>query len=91
MIFMKQFMITGANFRNKGAQAMLFVTVDELRRRYPDCRIYFATSERISKDDYWFDTIKYTRGVKKVSLGGINAFKELMISIVKDFVKIIIT
>lgn len=87
---MKQFMITGANFINKGAQAMLFVTVDELRRRYPDCRIYFATSERISKDDYWFDTIKYTRGVKKVSLGGINAFKELMISIVKDFVKIII-
>ena len=35
-------LITGANFNNKGAQSMLFVTVDEIRKRIPDCEIYFG-------------------------------------------------
>ena len=35
------YLITGAQFENKGAQSMLFVAVSELRRKHPDCDIYF--------------------------------------------------
>ena len=87
---MKKFMITGANFRNKGAQAMLFVTVSELRRRYPDCEIFFATAEDLNVDDYQFKTIKYKYRLKQIALGGLKGFRELLISIVADFVKIVI-
>lgn len=38
----RTFLITGASFKNKGAQSMLFVTMNELYRKYPDCCLYFA-------------------------------------------------
>lgn len=39
-----QFLITGAGFTNKGAQAMLFVAVNEIRRHFGnDAIIYYAT------------------------------------------------
>ncbi len=41
------FLITGGNFNNKGAQAMLFVTVSELRDRFPDCEIIVETFDVI--------------------------------------------
>lgn len=37
----KQFLITGAQFHNKGAQAMLFVAVSELKERFPDSVIWY--------------------------------------------------
>ena len=37
-------MIVGGNFVNKGAQAMTFVTIDELRKRFPDCEIHMYTN-----------------------------------------------
>lgn len=52
----KTFLIWGANFNNKGAQAMLFTAVSELRERFPDCKIFFNTKEKIS-EDYKFDVI----------------------------------
>ena len=50
----KEFLVTGANFMNKGAQAMLFVTVSELRSRYPGCRITMTTWERLGKIPFDF-------------------------------------
>ncbi|MBO4904700.1 MAG: polysaccharide pyruvyl transferase family protein [Lachnospiraceae bacterium] len=35
-----RFLITGGGFYSKGAQAMLFVAVDELSTRFPGCDIY---------------------------------------------------
>lgn len=35
------FLITGAQFANKGAQAMLFTVMSEIRRRYPEAVIYY--------------------------------------------------
>ena len=35
-------LITGANYNNKGAQSMLFVTIDEIKKRIPDSEIYFG-------------------------------------------------
>lgn len=37
----KQFLITGAQFYNKGAQSMLFITVDEIRKRYDNAIIWY--------------------------------------------------
>ena len=37
---MKKFVITGGNFMNAGAAAMSYITISELRKRYPDCYIY---------------------------------------------------
>ena len=87
---MKKFMITGANFRNKGAQAMLFVTVSELRQRYPDCEIFFATGEDLNVDEYQFKTIKYKYRLKQIALGGFTGIRQLFTSILADFVKIVI-
>lgn len=35
------YLITGAQFKNKGAQSMLFVAMSELRQKHPDCQILF--------------------------------------------------
>lgn len=40
----KRFMVVGGNFINKGAQAMTFVAVSELRKRIPDCIIHMYSS-----------------------------------------------
>jgi len=37
----KEFLIVGANFSNKGAQAMLFVTVSEIRKKYNNSIVWF--------------------------------------------------
>lgn len=59
---MKNILITGANFGNKGAQAMLFVTVSEIRSRYPDVKIYYTTRENLKiSDGFKFTAVdKYT-------------------------------
>lgn len=47
---MYKFLIVGSNFINKGAQSMLFVTVDQLRKRYPDCEIYMLSAFDYAED-----------------------------------------
>lgn len=42
--------ITGGDLKNKGAQAMTFITVDEIRRRFPEERIYLAAGTGTSED-----------------------------------------
>lgn len=37
---MKNIIITGGELFNKGAQAMVFITVDEMKKRFPDHHIY---------------------------------------------------
>ncbi|MBP9996336.1 MAG: polysaccharide pyruvyl transferase family protein [Lachnospiraceae bacterium] len=41
LVSKRQFLITGAQFQNKGAQAMLFVTMHEIRKRFPDAIIWY--------------------------------------------------
>lgn len=40
---MRNIIITGGELFNKGAQAMTFVTVDELRKRFPEHQIYLLS------------------------------------------------
>ncbi|WP_044936438.1 polysaccharide pyruvyl transferase family protein [Pseudobutyrivibrio sp. LB2011] len=48
----KQFLITGAQFRNLGAQAMLFTAVDELRKKFGDVTIWYCPIEQDDKKIY---------------------------------------
>lgn len=47
----KYILITGCAYYNKGSQAMLFNSVDELKRRYPDKEIIMLSSMDYKKDN----------------------------------------
>lgn len=56
---MKNFIITGGNFNNKGAQAMVYITAYELRKRYPSCSIVMmdvvCPEKKITTNNLKFD------------------------------------
>ena len=58
-----KFIIIGGNFTNKGAQAMVFVTISELRSRFHDCEIILSTDETIS-ESYKFQTMNTYLGIR---------------------------
>lgn len=37
----KYIVVTGGQFANKGAQAMTFITADEIAKRWPDCEMVY--------------------------------------------------
>lgn len=45
---MRNIIITGGGFSNKGAQAMTLITVDELKKRYPDHEIFLLLPDKNS-------------------------------------------
>lgn len=51
----KQFLITGAQFHNKGAQSMLFVSVDQLKKKYPECIIWYLP---VDNGSYYTEDVK---------------------------------
>lgn len=62
-------LIIGANFINKGAQSMLFISVDEIKKRFPAAQIYFATfEENIDFSFYSFNTIYYNSQAVQIAL-----------------------
>ena len=55
-------MIVGANFNDKGAQAKLFIVIDELRKRFSDCEVYYAhNDEQLDGALYRFGKISFTK------------------------------
>lgn len=44
-------LIVGANFENKGAQSMLFITVDELKKRMPGLNCTPKVGQK--KSNFW--------------------------------------
>lgn len=65
---MKNILITGANFGNKGAQSMLFITVDELRKKYGECNIWFSSYEIADVKNYKFEQIVLPVEIEKILL-----------------------
>ena len=71
---MRNIILTGGELFNKGAQAMTFVAVSELRRRFPDHRIYLLSEMDLERPEaerkqYGFDflgwyPIKFARARK---------------------------
>lgn len=89
---MKNFLIVGANFNNKGAQSMLFVTVNELKKRFKDCNIYYAAVSKYDEKKYSFLPFYYSEYSKEYALSK-NFFKRITIicrSTSKDLIKFII-
>ena len=88
-----KFMIVGGNYVNKGAQAMVFVTVDELRKRFPDCEIHvyseldYRRKQKNLRFDILDDSFLFYGKMKKAKyffvalakalLGRPNAFKSI--------------
>ena len=75
---MRNIIITGGELFNKGAQAMVFITVDELKKRYPDHKIYLLSEmdlkrSKAERDNYSFDfmgwyPIKFARAQSRFFL-----------------------
>lgn len=89
----KNVLISGAGFSNKGAQAMLFVTASEVRKRYPDAKIYYTTRDSLRKksgfllhplDKHTFINAfaMETKSLRPIK-GFLSATKEAAISIIK--------
>lgn len=82
---MKSFLITGADFRNKGGQSMLFIAIYELRKRYPDCMIYYPTKAGSDKNFrvipvyYDFNSLYYMHGGKEKLWAVIKSFAKLVL------------
>lgn len=85
----KNVLIVGANFENKGAQSMLFVTVDELKKRIPECTVYFASYEAFDESKYAFKKVFYSEDAKNIALGK-NSTKLRIKCTVKDVIKFVI-
>ena len=83
------FMITGANFGNKGAQSMLFVTTDELRKRFPLCSVYFVSDGKYNESDYVFKKGISSRVLRAYTGGGEARFKAFCKGLILDAVKLI--
>lgn len=71
----KNIIILGGAFSNKGAQAMTFTVVDQIKRRFPDQDIYLFSTEDFERADvvnrlYKFNFMPWTpRGRVKLLLG----------------------
>lgn len=81
-------LVTGAQLDNKGAESMLYIVADEMKKRCPDSTIFFAA-------DYDYDDSKYTfkkfimsvRGLN-IAMGGPIAVYSLIKGLCIDAIKI---
>jgi colanic acid/amylovoran biosynthesis protein len=77
-------LITGANYNNKGAQSMLFIVIDEVKKRIPDCEIYFGCGLGDPKvEQALFKQICFSREGRYIALGGAQAVFNFGVAIVK--------
>lgn len=85
----KRILIVGANFENKGAQSMLFITVDELKKRILGCEVFFAGCEVFNEKLYAFREMFYSEQAKNIALGNGKAVLKAK-CLVKDCIKAVI-
>lgn len=72
----KTFAVLGGNFLNVGAEAMTFVTVDALKRKYPDCRVVMISPFDAQKDNrnLNFEVVGFSESViRHVASKGLDA------------------
>ena len=66
----KYILITGGELKNKGAQAMTFITVDQIAKRYPECKVLLLSNQDYVRSDeekanYKFDILPFVN-IKRV-------------------------
>lgn len=69
----KYILVTGGELMNKGAQAMSFITVDQIARRYPEHKVVLFSSidakrSEIEKQNYKFEIIPFPGFGESLSL-----------------------
>ena len=69
----KYVLITGGELRNKGAQAMSFITIDQVRKRYPEHKIILFSNEdykrtKKEKDNYRFEILPFPKTGEVISI-----------------------
>lgn len=82
-------LIVGANHENKGAQSMLFITVDELKRRHPNSNIFYGGRDNFDETLYAFQQFFYSEDAKNIALGN----KKLLLEakcLAKDVIKFLL-
>ena len=57
---MKKILITGGEMKNKGAQSMTFIVVDEMHKRFPDHEVVLILPESVSVDEKERRNYKFT-------------------------------
>lgn len=85
----KSILIVGANFENKGAQSMLFITMDEVKKRNPEAAIYYAASDKEDLSNYKFEYV-YTSEVSKSIALNRRVPIAICKAVIKDTIKTII-
>lgn len=84
---MKKVLITGAQLVNRGAQSMLFITTCELKKRFGDCCVYFATNQDYNESEYAFTKVFDSTLSKKIAVGNVkkSEIKSLLRNIINLF------
>ncbi len=81
------FLIVGAGFLNKGAQSMLFITVDELKKRFPGCSVSVGTYEEFDTRPYTFERVKLTLGSQMIAMGGLFCVAGVLLHFTENVLK----
>lgn len=63
-------LITGAQLDNKGAESMLYITVDEMKKRFPNSTVYFASNYDYDDSNYAFKKLIMSMRGLKIAMGG---------------------
>lgn len=83
-------LITGANYNNKGAQSMLFVTIDEIRKRIPHSEIYFGCGLNDPVlENVCFRQICFSREGRYIALGGGQAVFNFFVALAKAAMRVV--
>lgn len=80
-------LITGASLANKGAESMLYITIDEIRKHFVDANIYFATDKNYDKSKYLFKRFYMSSRGLDIAIGGPRAVKSFIKGVCYDGIK----
>ena len=83
-------LVVGAQLGNKGAESMLYIATDEVKKRFPEANVLFGTEEIYDEKNYLFEKLNYSERAKTIALGGIKGVIEIPKSFCKDIIKFII-
>lgn len=82
----RKFFVIGASFSNKGAEAMIFIMVNELRKKYPGCEIYLP-NVAVGDDAYRFTGVYVDERSHEYLKGGWHKVRALGEMLARKIIK----
>lgn len=82
----KRFVVTGANFMNKGAQSMLLISVYELRRIFPECEVFAVLPDSV-QEKCKFDYRSVSASMWEYAAGGWKSILAVLKTCVKRIMR----